>query len=127
VRCIAVSLPPQQKADDHGEVMLDARGGTEAAVYIGDQTRGAGQVRTLAEQVALESRTRTLNPKWFEGMLAPGISLASFVVPDFRKRIEALSEWLIAPPAVFDGPIYKGHPAASLRGPDGTGIGLVAP
>jgi magnesium chelatase subunit H len=29
-------------------------------------------VRTLAEQVALETRTRVLNPKWFEGMLRHG-------------------------------------------------------
>ncbi|MFN6954862.1 MAG: magnesium chelatase subunit H [Acetobacteraceae bacterium] len=49
-----------------------ARGGAEASVYIGDQTRGAGTVRTLSEQVALESRTRALNPKWYEGMLAHG-------------------------------------------------------
>jgi magnesium chelatase subunit H len=49
-----------------------ARGGKETAVYIGDQTRGAGKVRTLAEQVSLEARTRALNPKWFEAMLAHG-------------------------------------------------------
>jgi magnesium chelatase subunit H len=41
-------------------------------VYIGDQTRGEGTVRTLAEQVALETRTRTLNPKWYEAMLKHG-------------------------------------------------------
>ena len=49
-----------------------ARGGEDAAVYIGDQTRGDGVVRTLAEQVALETRTRMLNPKWYEGMLKHG-------------------------------------------------------
>ncbi len=47
--------------------------GSDAPIYIGDETRGAGgQVRTLAEQVALETRTRTLNPKWYEGMLRHG-------------------------------------------------------
>ncbi|MEL6218517.1 MAG: magnesium chelatase subunit H [Pseudomonadota bacterium] len=46
--------------------------GDAAPVYIGDQTRGGGQVRSLAEQVALETRTRALNPKWFEGMLSHG-------------------------------------------------------
>jgi magnesium chelatase subunit H len=49
-----------------------ARGGESAPVYIGDQTRGAGTVRTLMEQVALETRTRMLNPKWYEGMLKHG-------------------------------------------------------
>ena len=49
-----------------------AKGGEGAAVYIGDQTRGEGTVRTLGEQVALETRTRMLNPKWYEGMLEHG-------------------------------------------------------
>jgi len=46
--------------------------GTDATIYIGDQTRGAGKVRTLQDQVALETRSRSLNPKWFEGMLKHG-------------------------------------------------------
>ena len=46
--------------------------GAGGRVYIGDQTRGEGKVRTLAEQVALETRTRALNPKWYEGMLKHG-------------------------------------------------------
>ena len=49
-----------------------ARGGVEAAVYISDQTRGAGKIRTLAEQVALETRSRALNPKFYEGLLRHG-------------------------------------------------------
>lgn len=50
-------------------------GASVAPVYIGDQTvglDGTGVVRTLSEQVALETRTRMLNPKWYEGMLAHG-------------------------------------------------------
>ncbi len=47
-------------------------GGIDIPVYIGDQTRGKGQVRSLAEQVALETRTRALNPKWYESMLKHG-------------------------------------------------------
>ena len=46
--------------------------GAAVPVYIGDQTRGEGTVRTLGEQVALETRTRMLNPKWYEGMLQHG-------------------------------------------------------
>ncbi|MFZ9405826.1 MAG: magnesium chelatase subunit H [Burkholderiaceae bacterium] len=49
-----------------------ARGGQAPTVYIGDQTRGEGTVRTLDEQVALEARTRMLNPRWTEGMLKHG-------------------------------------------------------
>jgi magnesium chelatase subunit H len=46
--------------------------GAEAPVYIGDQTGGEAKVRTLAEQVSLETRTRMLNPRWYEGLLKHG-------------------------------------------------------
>ncbi|MCC1482177.1 magnesium chelatase subunit H [Roseibaca sp. Y0-43] len=46
-----------------------ARGGQDTPVYIGDQTRGAGQVRTLKDQIALETRSRALNPKFYEALL----------------------------------------------------------
>jgi magnesium chelatase subunit H len=49
-----------------------SRGGVAASVYIGDQTRGDGVVRTLNEQVSLETRTRALNPKWYEALLKHG-------------------------------------------------------
>ena len=49
-----------------------AKGGTSAPVYIGDQTRGAAKVRTLSEQVALETRSRSLNPKFYESLLKHG-------------------------------------------------------
>ena len=46
--------------------------GAETPVYILDATHGSTKVRTLAEQIDLEARTRTLNPKWFEGLLEHG-------------------------------------------------------
>ncbi|MDP4025420.1 magnesium chelatase subunit H [Methylobacterium sp. NEAU 140] len=46
--------------------------GAAVPIYISDQTRGEGRVRTLPEQVALETRTRMLNPKWYEGLLGHG-------------------------------------------------------
>ena len=49
-----------------------AKGGQTAPVYIGDQTQGSGKVRSLQEQVALETRTRILNPVWTEGLLRHG-------------------------------------------------------
>ena len=49
-----------------------ARDGQGPAVYIGDATQGQTRIRTLSEQVALETRTRMLNPKWAEGMLGHG-------------------------------------------------------
>jgi magnesium chelatase subunit H len=46
--------------------------GEDVAVYISDQTRGDGKVRTLSDQVALETRSRSLNPKFYEGLLKHG-------------------------------------------------------
>ncbi len=49
-----------------------ARGETVPA-YIVDATQGTGsKVRTIGEQVDLETRTRMLNPVWYEGMLRHG-------------------------------------------------------
>lgn len=51
----------------------EARGeGAALPVYIGDQTGSEERVRTLREQVALETRARSLNPKWTEEMLRHG-------------------------------------------------------
>jgi magnesium chelatase subunit H len=49
-----------------------ARGGAETPVYIGDQTRGTAKVRTLRDQIALETRARSLNPRFYEPLLTHG-------------------------------------------------------
>lgn len=49
-----------------------ARDEGEVAVYISDHTKGTGKVRTLADQVALETRSRSLNPKFYEALLDHG-------------------------------------------------------
>ena len=46
--------------------------GSAAPVYIVDATQGDTKVRTLGEQIDLETRTRMLNPKWYEAMLEHG-------------------------------------------------------
>jgi magnesium chelatase subunit H len=46
--------------------------GSDVPVYISDQTTAKGKVRTLSEQLALETRSRMLNPKWYESMLQHG-------------------------------------------------------
>jgi magnesium chelatase subunit H len=46
--------------------------GAPTPVYIGDATQGEGKVRSLDEQVALETHTRMLNPRWYEGLLQHG-------------------------------------------------------
>ena len=54
-----------------GRAVAKARG-EAVPIFISDQTRGEGVVRSLTEQVSLETRTRMLNPKWTEGMLGHG-------------------------------------------------------
>jgi magnesium chelatase subunit H len=46
--------------------------GEDVPVYLGDQTQGDAKIRTLNEQIALETRTRMLNPRWYEGLLQHG-------------------------------------------------------
>ena len=46
--------------------------GKSAPVYIGDSTRGKAKVRTLQDQVALETRSRSLNPKFYDLLLEHG-------------------------------------------------------
>jgi magnesium chelatase subunit H len=53
-------------------VIAQQNAGKTPAVYLGDYGQGQGKVRTLAEQVELESRTKMLNPKWYESQLQYG-------------------------------------------------------
>lgn len=55
-----------------GRAIKRAKAGVAIPIYVSDQTRGEARVRALTEQVALETRTRMLNPKWYEGMLKHG-------------------------------------------------------
>ncbi len=42
------------------------------AIYLGDSLSPQTKIRSLEETVRLESRAKTLNPKWYEGMLKHG-------------------------------------------------------
>jgi len=42
------------------------------AIYLSDTLSPDGKIRSLAETVRLETRAKTLNPKWYEGMLKHG-------------------------------------------------------
>ena len=46
--------------------------GQDVTIYISDQTRGSGKIRSLSDQVALETRSRSLNPKFYEALLSHG-------------------------------------------------------
>ena len=46
--------------------------GKAPSSYIADITTANAQVRSLSETIRLDSRTKLLNPKWYEGMLKSG-------------------------------------------------------
>ena len=46
--------------------------GKKPTSFVADTTTANAQVRSLSETVRLDARTKLLNPKWYEGMLANG-------------------------------------------------------
>ena len=53
---------------------VERQTGARPTIYLSDTMSPTAKVRTLEETVRLETRTKTLNPKWFEGMLSHGFS-----------------------------------------------------
>lgn len=53
---------------------VEKRSGSRPRAYLSDTTSPNIKVRTVEETVRLETRTKTLNPKWYEGMLKHGFS-----------------------------------------------------
>lgn len=51
---------------------VEKRAGAKPQVYLSDSLAPGTKIRTLSEAVRLESRTKTLNPKWYEGLLKHG-------------------------------------------------------
>lgn len=63
--------------------------GRKPGSYIADTTTANAQVRTLAETVRLDARTKLLNPKWYEGMLSSGYE----GVREIEKRLTNTVGW----------------------------------
>src|SRR5215831_16837024 len=51
---------------------VETRAKSRPAIYLSDSLAPQTRIRSLEETVRLETRTKTLNPKWFEGMLKHG-------------------------------------------------------
>ena len=51
---------------------VETRTKSRPAIYLSDTLSPQTRIRSLEETVRLESRTKTLNPKWYEGMLKHG-------------------------------------------------------
>jgi len=86
-----------QYVDSLGGMVRAAReAGGEVPTYIGDETRGRGRVRSLSEQIELETRTRVLNPRWYEPMLDHGYQ----GVRELESRITTALGWSATADAV---------------------------
>jgi magnesium chelatase subunit H len=51
---------------------VETRTQSRPAIYLCDSLSPQTKIRSLEETVRLETRTKTLNPKWYEGMLQHG-------------------------------------------------------
>merc|ERR1711885_72248 len=63
--------------------------GKTPSSFIADTTTANAQVRSLAETVRLDSRTKLLNPKWYEGMMNSGYE----GVREIQKRLTNTVGW----------------------------------
>ena len=108
---------------------LACLGFENVAQRVGMQAgHGGGTVRTLTEQVALETRTRMLNPKWYEGMLKHGYEGVRQIEVHVTNTLgwsattgqvqpwvyQQLSETFMLDPAMRDR-LAKLNPTASAR------------
>jgi len=70
------------------------------AIYVSDGLSRDVRVRSLEESVRLETRTKTLNPKWYEGMLKHGFrgvaEIESHVANTFgwSATADAVDDWV---------------------------------
>jgi magnesium chelatase subunit H len=53
---------------------VEKRAGARPRIYLSDSLTPQAKIRSLEETIRLETRTKTLNPKWYEGMLKHGYS-----------------------------------------------------
>jgi magnesium chelatase subunit H len=76
--------------------------GKQPSAYMADTTTPNAQIRTLAETVRLDARTKLLNPKWYEGMLKHGYE----GVREISKRLVNTTGWSATAGAV-DNWVYE--------------------
>ena len=76
--------------------------GKKPTAFVADTTTANAQVRTLSETVRLDSRTKLLNPKFYEGMLKSGYEGTR----EITKRLRNTMGWSATAGAV-DNFVYE--------------------
>ncbi|HEX8473799.1 MAG TPA: cobaltochelatase subunit CobN [Pyrinomonadaceae bacterium] len=70
------------------------------AIYLSDALARDAKIRSLEETIRLETRTKTLNPKWYEGMLKHGFrgvaEIESHITNTFgwSATADAVDDWV---------------------------------
>lgn len=70
------------------------------AIYLSDALSREAKIRSVEETIRLETRTKTLNPKWYEGMLKHGFrgvaEIESHVANTFgwSATADAVDDWV---------------------------------
>jgi magnesium chelatase subunit H len=79
---------------------VETRSQARPSIYLSDSLSRDSRIRSLEETVRLESRAKTLNPKWYEGMLNHGFrgvaEIESHVANTFgwSATADAVDDWI---------------------------------
>lgn len=77
---------------------VEKRAQARPAIYLSDSLSRDVKIRSLEETVTLESRAKTLNPKWYEGMLKHGFR----GVAEIENHVSNTFGWSATADAVDD-------------------------
>lgn len=77
---------------------VEKHAGARPVIYLSDTLTPGAKVRTLQETIQLETRTKALNPKWYEGMLKHGFS----GVAEIEHQVTNTFGWSATADAVDD-------------------------
>jgi magnesium chelatase subunit H len=77
---------------------IESRTSVRPAVYLSDTLSRDAKIRSLEETIQLETRAKTLNPKWYEGMLKHGFR----GVAEIESHVSNTFGWSATADAVDD-------------------------
>ena len=77
---------------------VEKRSRARPSIYLSDSLSRATKIRSLEETVRLETRAKTLNPKWYEGMLQHGFR----GVAEIENHVSNTFGWSATADAVDD-------------------------
>lgn len=77
---------------------VEKRAKSRPAIFLSDSLSAEVKIRSLEETVRLESRAKTLNPKWYEGMLKHGFR----GVAEIENHVSNTFGWSATADAVDD-------------------------